>query len=92
MFVASRVVRLCQDLIALPSVNPDGDPGNGAGITGEKACAEHLGALLAKLGADVVFEEILPGRPNVIGRFPTRGTGKPRITIGKTKRRRSITP
>lgn len=78
----SRVVRLCRDLVAIPSVNPDGDPG-GADVTGEKNCAEYLGAALERLGAAVTYEEVLPGRPNVIGRFPSRGkTGKPRILLG----------
>ncbi|RYD34358.1 MAG: M20 family peptidase, partial [Verrucomicrobiaceae bacterium] len=77
--MTSRVVSLCRDLVRIPSVNPDGDPGTAS--TGEKACAEYVGGLLAALGAEVVYEEVLPGRPNVIGRFPAKGQGKPRILL-----------
>lgn len=65
---------LLQSLIQIPSVNPDG--ANGQGATGEKACAERVGTFLEACGADVVFEEVLPGRPNVIGHFRGR-KGKP---------------
>lgn len=61
-------VDLLRQLIRIPSVNPDSAPGQGA--TGESACAERVGVLLELLGAEVTFEEVLPGRPNVIGRFP----------------------
>lgn len=69
---------LCQ-LIAIPSVNPDGDTTGEA--TGERDCAEFVGGLLGELGADVWYDEVLPGRPNVIGRFPSKGKGKPRILL-----------
>ena len=65
---------LLQSLIQIPSVNPDGASGQGA--TGEKACAEWVGMFLEACGADVVFEEVLPGRPNVTGHFHGR-KGKP---------------
>ncbi len=65
---------LLQSLIQIPSVNPDGARGQGA--TGEKACAEWVGTFLEACGAEVVFEEVLPGRPNVTGHFPGR-EGKP---------------
>jgi len=65
---------LLQSLIQIPSVNPDGARGQGA--SGEKACAEWVGKLLEFCGAEVVFEEVLPGRPNVTGHFPDQ-KGKP---------------
>lgn len=67
---------LLQELIRIPSVNPDGAPNQGA--TGEKECAEWIGQFLQACGAKVVFEEVLPNRPNVIGHFPGRA-GKPAI-------------
>ena len=80
----TNVVQLCRDLVAIPSVNPDGDPGTSA--TGEAHCAQYVGDFLEKLGAVVSYEEVLPGRPNVIGRFPSRparaGTRKSRILLG----------
>jgi acetylornithine deacetylase/succinyl-diaminopimelate desuccinylase-like protein len=69
-------VTLLQELIRIPSVNPDSAPGQGA--TGEADCARHVADLLVECGARVEFEEVLPGRPNVIGRFPG-GEGKPGI-------------
>lgn len=67
-------VELLQNLIRIPSVNPDGAPDQGA--TGEKECATFVGSVLESFGAEVQFEDVLPGRPNVIGRFPG-GEGKP---------------
>ncbi len=78
--MSSRVVQICRDLVAIPSVNPDGETGTDR--TGEKACAEYAGEFCRKLGAEVVYEEVLPGRPNVIARFPSDGTKKPRIVLG----------
>lgn len=68
---------LCQALVRIPSVNPDGNPGTE--FVGEKACAEFVGGFLEKCGAAVEFQPVLPERPNVIGRFPTDRPGKPRI-------------
>lgn len=76
----SPVVQLCRDLVAIPSVNPDGETGTDR--TGERDCAEYAGEFCRKLGAEVVYEEVLPGRPNVIARFPSDRPGKPRILLG----------
>lgn len=71
---AQNAVELLQELIRIPSVNPDGAPRQGA--TGEAAMAEAVGQFLELCGAEVRFEEVLPDRPNVIGDFPG-GQGKP---------------
>lgn len=63
-------VSLLQELIRIPSVNPDSASGEGA--AGEAGCAARVGELLKACGAEVAFEDVLPGRPNVIGRFPGR--------------------
>jgi succinyl-diaminopimelate desuccinylase len=80
----ANVIELCQALVRIPSVNPDGDAGTPH--TGELACAEYVGAFLHACGAEVVLDEVEPGRPNVIGRFPslplTDGARKPRIVFG----------
>ncbi|HEX8372926.1 MAG TPA: M20 family metallopeptidase [Chthoniobacterales bacterium] len=73
------VVELAQQLIAIPSVNPAGDPGTSA--TGERQMAEFLALFLESMGATVTLEEVLAGRPNVIGRFPSSSTGKPRLAF-----------
>ena len=78
------VTELCQALVRIPSVNPDGDPG--VAKTGEADCAAFVGGFLRHCGAEVVLEEALPGRPNVIGRFTSDpspdGMAKPRIVFG----------
>lgn len=80
---ATSVTELLQALVRIPSVNPDGDPGTE--FIGEKACAEYVAAFLQSSGAQVDLEEILPGRPNVIGRYPTDpsadGFQKPKIVF-----------
>jgi len=80
----SSVIELTQALVRIPSVNPDGDPGTGQ--TGEQNCAEFVGSFLEHSGAEVFLDEVLPGRPNVIGRFPSApsadGKKKPRIVFG----------
>ncbi|HYF37268.1 MAG TPA: hypothetical protein VD994_18345, partial [Prosthecobacter sp.] len=65
----SNVVALAQALIRIPSVNPDGDPGTPH--TGEGKCARFVADFLAASGAAVQLDYVEPGRPNVIGRFPS---------------------
>jgi len=74
-----NAVALLQELVRIPSVNPDGNPGTPH--TGEKDVAEYVGRFLRQLGAEVEFHDVLPGRPNVVGRFPTLGNGKPRLLL-----------
>jgi len=71
----ASVAELAQALVRIPSVNPDGDPGTDR--TGEQACAEYVGEFLRSLGAEVTLRPVHPGRPNVVGRFPS--PGKPRL-------------
>lgn len=70
---------LLQDLIRIPSVNPDNAPGTGQ--THEEEIAMFLRDHLAALGAEVVLEEIQPRRPNLIARFAPLD-GRPRILFG----------
>ncbi len=78
------VVELTQALVRIPSVNPEGE--TGTEHTGEAACAAFVGEFLQSCGAEVILEEVLPDRPNVIGRFPTQpspdGKPKPCIVFG----------
>ncbi|MCB1278768.1 M20 family metallopeptidase [Prosthecobacter sp.] len=76
-----NVVELTQALVRIPSVNPDGDPGT-EGI-GEEKCAQFVAEFLKHSGAESFLDEVEPGRPNVIGRFPTNLTtdGKPKPRI-----------
>lgn len=79
-----NVVELTQALVRIPSVNPDGDPGTD-GI-GEEKCARFIAEFLESSGAEAFLDEVESGRPNVIGRFPTKpsadGKPKPRIVFG----------
>jgi acetylornithine deacetylase/succinyl-diaminopimelate desuccinylase-like protein len=75
----SGVVSLLQDLVRIPSVNPDNAPGTDQ--TGEAAMATYLDGWLTALGAEVVIEEIKPGRPNLIARFAPLD-GRPRVMFG----------
>jgi acetylornithine deacetylase/succinyl-diaminopimelate desuccinylase-like protein len=68
--IPKTATRLLQDLIAIPSVNPDGDPG--CSSTGEQQIAEYVAAFLKKCGAEVSLLPVLPGRPNVVGQFPSK--------------------
>lgn len=72
-------VALLVDLIRIPSVNPEGDPG--VPDPGEAFLAKHLGGLLGTMGGQVSIREVLPGRPNVVARFPSDRPGKPRLLL-----------
>ena len=73
------VVELLQELVQIPSVNPDGDPGVSPG--GEKEVACLVSKFLQPFGFDCVFEEVEPGRPNLIARAPG-SRSRPRILLG----------
>lgn len=83
MALPTSVTELAQALVRIPSVNPDGDPG--CARTGEAEMAAFVADFLAGIGAKVAIEEVLPDRPNVIGRFPSDppagGKPKPRIVF-----------
>lgn len=74
MIHSATAVELLQALIRIPSVNPEGDPG--VDNPGEAACAGFLADRLDELGATTTIEEVLPGRPNVVGRLPSDQPGK----------------
>lgn len=73
------VVDLLRELIRIPSCNPDSPAGTPH--TGEARIAEWLRAFLESAGANVVLEEILPERPNLIARFAPVD-GRPRVLLG----------
>jgi acetylornithine deacetylase len=66
---ADEVVALACELIACDSTNPQLSPGG----AGEGAAAAVVARRLEAAGLEVEVAEVLPGRPNVVGRL--RGTG-----------------
>jgi acetylornithine deacetylase/succinyl-diaminopimelate desuccinylase-like protein len=75
----SNVVALLQDLVSIPSVNPQGDPGTDK--VGEQAMGEYVADFLRGLGAEVVLEPIEPGRPNVTATFAPTASNAPRLAF-----------
>ena len=75
----SNVTSLLQELIRIPSVNPDNAPGTDQ--TGEGEMANYVQTYLVNLGYDVTQEEVQPGRPNLIARAPGP-ENRPRILLG----------
>ena len=56
------MAQVASELVAIASVNPAlGGPDDG-----EARVAELIGEICGAIGCEVVFEEVLPGRPNVI--------------------------
>lgn len=68
-----QTYRLLRELVQIPSVSPTGDGDVPAEIAGEARLAGYVADLLRKLALDVEVREVLPGRPNVVGRFISRG-------------------
>jgi acetylornithine deacetylase/succinyl-diaminopimelate desuccinylase family protein len=68
-----QITKLLQDLVRIPSVSPPGDTGTESKNTGEARIAEFVADFLRKLALDVELHEVEPGRPNVVGRFSSRG-------------------
>lgn len=72
-------VQLCRELIQIPSVNPDDNPGTT--LTGEARCAKWIADWLRAefKGASVSTPEVLPNRPNVVARLGAHAPNKPRL-------------
>ncbi len=77
--MSQDVISLLQQLVRIPSVNPDNVPGTGE--TGEETLAIFLSGWLESIGAEVTLQEIKPGRPNLIARFAPLD-GRPRVLLG----------
>lgn len=74
--------KVLHDLVRCDSVNPaftgaDGSPGRG-----EAAIAEVAAGLLREIGLEVTVDEVVPGRPNVVGRLPGSGGGRSLLLNG----------
>jgi len=70
---------LLAELVAIPSVSPEGD--SGGTVPGEAAIAAYVADLLRAIGADVEIREVEPGRPNVVGRVAARRRHAPTVAL-----------
>ncbi len=68
-FFMSEITDLLLQLVAIDSVNPDLVPGG----AGEENIARFISNWFERAGLEVIWEEVAPGRPNVIA--IARGTG-----------------
>ena len=71
----SEIIELLRQLVAIDSINPDLVPGS----AGEEQIARFISDWFVRAGLEVVWDEPVPGRPNVIG--IARGTGCGRSLI-----------
>jgi acetylornithine deacetylase/succinyl-diaminopimelate desuccinylase-like protein len=71
MTLEEEVVKICQDLIRIPSVN------YGEGRGDEKAVAEYVVASLAEVGIKATIYESAPNRCNVIENIEGADTSRP---------------
>jgi acetylornithine deacetylase/succinyl-diaminopimelate desuccinylase-like protein len=70
-----EAIRICQDLIRIPSVN------FGEGRGDEEAVAKYIVASLAEVGIDAKIYESAPKRCNVIARIKGRNPDKPGLVV-----------
>jgi acetylornithine deacetylase/succinyl-diaminopimelate desuccinylase-like protein len=75
MNLEAEVVKICQDLIRIPSVN------FGEGKGDEKAVAEYIVASLAEVGIASEIFQSAPNRCNVIARLPGSDTSRPGLVL-----------
>lgn len=66
-----EVVRLTQELVRIPSVYRPGQPGGN-----EERVALFVADYLRNMGLQVYYEEVVPGRPNVIAFYDSGRPGK----------------
>ncbi|HEY0783989.1 MAG TPA: acetylornithine deacetylase, partial [Thermoanaerobaculia bacterium] len=72
------VVKLLQELVAIDSINPSLVPGGG----GEGAIGAALATEMRAAGLAVEVQEVLPGRPNVIGVLEGKAPGRSLLYCG----------
>ncbi len=75
------VISLCQELVRIPSINPEGQSGGDCSQLGEARLAARVAALCTELGAEVRVDEVQKGRPNVVARFATAREPDARVLL-----------
>jgi len=76
----TKTEKLLRELIALPSVNPAFLP-KGHARAGEQRVADFLAASAASAGLDVEFQDVFPGRRNLLARLSPNGKVRQRILL-----------
>src|SRR6266852_5727236 len=76
----TQTQKLLCELIALPSVNSALLPANHP-RAGEQRVADFLAATAARAGLDVDFEEVFPGRANLLVRLMPSGRVRQRVVL-----------
>jgi len=71
----NETVRICQELIRIPSVN------FGEGKGDEKAIAEYVSALLTEVGIQNEVIETAPNRLNVVARIKGKDSSRPGLVL-----------
>jgi len=78
--VARDTIQTLRDIIAIDSVNPS----LASGHPGEGDVTNAIGNELKKMGLDVEFQEVAPGRPNIIGILDSGKPGPSLMLCGHT--------
>ena len=73
--LVDETIRICRDLIRIPSVN------YGDGRGDEKEVADHVVRLLKEVGIDSKIYESAPGRCNVIARIKGADSKLPGLVV-----------
>ena len=73
----SKLESALAEMVRIDSTNP-----GLAGGPGEGAFAADLAARMERLGMEVDLWDVLPGRPNVVGRLRGRGGGRSLMLLG----------
>ena len=76
----SKAEKLLRELIALPSVNPAFLPAKDS-RAGEQRIGEFLAATAAKSGLNVEFQNVLPGRSNLLAVLTPKAKVRSRILL-----------
>jgi acetylornithine deacetylase len=90
----TETTELLRQLVAIDSINPDLVPGG----AGEENIARFVAAWLERAGLEVHWDEVAPGRPNVIGIVRGSGGGRSLLlnahmdTVGVTGMQRPHDP
>ena len=75
-----KTEKLLSELIALPSVNPAFRPA-GDSQAGEQRVADFLATVAAQAGLEIEFQNVLPGRANLIARLSPPGKIRQRLLL-----------